>query len=76
MSLPAVQVSYQVPGTATRADLCQPPLFYDHAHRLRLEKLFYLHLEPPRSPNGNFKPVPDPGGGLNSETAVTWPFRK
>jgi hypothetical protein len=34
--------------------------FYNHAQRLRLEKLLYLELS--RSPNGFFKPVMDPGG--------------
>jgi hypothetical protein len=42
--------------------------FYNHAHRLRLEKL--LHVELSRSPSGNFKPLLDPGGGFNSETAA------
>ena len=41
---------------------------YNHAHRLRLEKPLYLELS--RSPNGYFKPLLDPGGGFNSETAV------
>jgi hypothetical protein len=27
-------------------------------------------VELPRSPSGNFYPLPDPGGGLTSETAV------
>jgi hypothetical protein len=47
---------------------------YNHAHRLRLEKLLYLQLS--RSPNGFFKPLLDPGGGFRSEMAVTKPFRK
>jgi hypothetical protein len=42
--------------------------FYNHAHRLRLEKL--LHVELSRSPNGCFKPLLDPGGGFTSETAA------
>jgi hypothetical protein len=42
--------------------------FYNHAHRLRLEKLLYLGLS--RSPNGFLKPLLDPGGGFTSETAV------
>jgi hypothetical protein len=42
--------------------------FYNRAHRLRLEKLLYLELS--RSPNGNFKVLLDPGGGLTSETAA------
>jgi hypothetical protein len=33
---------------------------YNHAHRLRLEKLLYIEL--PRSSNGHFKPLLDPGG--------------
>jgi hypothetical protein len=41
--------------------------FYNHAHRLRLETLLYLELS--RSSNGFFKPLLDPGGGFNSETA-------
>ena len=41
--------------------------FYNHAHRLRLEKL--LHLEPSRSSNGFFKPLLDPDDGFTSETA-------
>jgi hypothetical protein len=40
--------------------------FYNHAHRLRLEIFLYLKL--PRSPNGFFKALLDPGG-------VTKPFR-
>jgi hypothetical protein len=52
--------------------------FYDHTHRLRLKKLWYLELS--RSSNGYFKPLLDPGGvlllkpphgGLRSETSVT-----
>jgi hypothetical protein len=42
--------------------------FYNHAHRLRLEKLLYLELS--RSPNGFFEPLLDPGGGFTSETAA------
>jgi hypothetical protein len=42
--------------------------FYNHAHRLRLEKLIYLDLS--RSSNG-FKPLLEPGGGFRSEMAVT-----
>ena len=41
--------------------------FYNHAHRLRLEKLLYLELS--RSSNGFFKPLLDPGGGFTSENA-------
>ena len=48
--------------------------FYNHAHRLRLEKLLYTGLS--RSSNGYFKPLLDPGGGFRSETAVTKPFQK
>jgi hypothetical protein len=55
-----------------------PGVFYiyfcNHAHRPRLEKLLYI--EPPRSSNGHFKPLLDPGGGFRIETAVTKPFRK
>jgi hypothetical protein len=40
----------------------------NHAHRLRLEKL--LNRELSRSFNGYFKPLLDPGGGLNFETAA------
>jgi hypothetical protein len=36
--------------------------FYNHAHRLRLEKLLYLG--PSRSSNGFFKPLLDPDGGF------------
>jgi hypothetical protein len=39
--------------------------FYNHAHRLRLEKLLYIELS--RSSNGCFKPLLDPGG-----SPVTW----
>jgi hypothetical protein len=42
--------------------------FYNPAHRLRLEKLLYL--ERPRSSNGFFKVLQDPGGGFTSETAA------
>jgi hypothetical protein len=48
--------------------------FYNHARRLRLEKLLYRELS--RSPSGYFKPLLDPGDGFRSETAVTKPFRK
>ena len=41
---------------------------YNHAHRLRLEKLFYIELS--RTSNGYFKPLLDPGGGFTSETAA------
>jgi hypothetical protein len=48
-------------------------LFYNHARRLRLEKLLlytqYI-IELSRSPSGYFKSLPDPGGGFRSETAV------
>jgi hypothetical protein len=47
---------------------------YNHAHRLRLEKLLQIELS--RSSNGCFKALLDPGGGFRSETAVTKPFRK
>jgi hypothetical protein len=40
---------------------------YIHAHRLRLEKLLYLGLS--RTYNGFLKPLLDPDGGFNSETA-------
>jgi hypothetical protein len=43
--------------------------FYNHARRLRFEKLLYLEVF--RSSNGYFKPLLDPGGGFRSETAVT-----
>jgi hypothetical protein len=43
-------------------------VFYNHAHRLRLEKLLYLELS--RSPNGFLKVLLDPGGGFTSETAA------
>jgi hypothetical protein len=42
--------------------------FYNHAHRLRLEKLLYLEL--PRSPNGFLIVLLDPGGGFTSKTAA------
>jgi hypothetical protein len=42
--------------------------FYNHAHRLRLEKLLSIELS--RSSNGFFKPLLDPGGGFTSETAA------
>jgi hypothetical protein len=45
-----------------------PVNFYNHAHRLRLEKLSYIEVS--RSPSGYFKPLLDPDGGFNSETAV------
>jgi hypothetical protein len=41
--------------------------FYNHARRLRLEKLLYLEL--PRNSNGFLKPLLDPDGGFTSETA-------
>jgi hypothetical protein len=42
--------------------------FYNHAHRLRLEKLLYIGLS--RSPNGFFLVLLDPGGSFTSETAA------
>jgi hypothetical protein len=42
--------------------------FYNHAQRLRLEKLLFLELS--RSPNGFFKVLLNPGGGLTFETAA------
>jgi hypothetical protein len=42
--------------------------FYNHARRLRLEKLLYIELS--RSSNGFFKPLLDAGGGFTSETAA------
>jgi hypothetical protein len=42
--------------------------FYDHARRLRLEKLLCLELS--RSPNGFFFVLLDPGGGFTSETEI------
>jgi hypothetical protein len=49
-----------------------PQLFYtcvyNQAHRFRLEKPLYLEL--PRSSNGIFKPLLDPGGRFISETAA------
>jgi hypothetical protein len=47
--------------------------FYNHAHRLRLEKLFYIELF--NSSNGFLKPLLDPGDGSNTETAERW-FQK
>ena len=47
---------------------------YNHARRLRLENIL-RHLEPPRSPNGHFKPLLGPGGGFASETTA-WRFQK
>jgi hypothetical protein len=41
--------------------------FYNHAHRLRLEKLLYIELS--RSSIGFLKPLLDPGDGFTSETA-------
>jgi hypothetical protein len=42
--------------------------FYNHAHRLRLEKQLYIELS--RSSDGFFKPLLDAGGGFTSETAA------
>ena len=42
--------------------------FYNHAHRLRLEKLLYLELS--RSSNKFLKALLDPGGGFTSETTA------
>ena len=47
--------------------------FYNHARRLRLEKL--LHVELPRSPRGNFKPLLGPGGGFASEKTAARRFQ-
>jgi hypothetical protein len=41
---------------------------YNPARRLRIEKLLYIELS--RISNGYFKPLLDPGGGFNSETAA------
>jgi hypothetical protein len=43
--------------------------FYNNARRLRLEKLLH-NTELSRSSSGYFKPLLDPGGGFNSETAA------
>ena len=61
-------------GYISGLDLDSPPqlfytYFYNHARRLRLEKLLCLGLS--RSPNGFLKVLLDPGGGLTSETADT-----
>jgi hypothetical protein len=62
--------------------------FFNHARRLRLEKLLCLELYRTRSPDGRFKPLLDPGGGFASEalkpprggfrieTVVAQPLRK
>jgi hypothetical protein len=42
--------------------------FYNHARRLRLEKLLYI--DPFRSSSGYFKPLLGPDGGFASETAA------
>ena len=42
--------------------------FYNHAHRLRLEKPLFLEL--PRSSGGYFKPPLGPGGGFTSGTVT------
>jgi hypothetical protein len=42
--------------------------FYNHAHRLRLEKLSSVALS--RRSGGYLKPLLDPGGGFTSETAA------
>jgi hypothetical protein len=42
--------------------------FYDHARRLRFEKL--LHLELFRISSRCLKPLLDPGGGFTSESAT------
>jgi hypothetical protein len=66
--------SIALPGTDTspRVSSSTPGIlythFYNHAHRLRLEKLLYLELS--RSPNGFFKVLLDPGRGFTSETAA------
>ena len=54
--------------------------FYNHARRLRLEKLLYIGVS--RSPNGFFKCfwiqvavslLKPPHGGYRSKTAITYP---
>jgi hypothetical protein len=47
--------------------------FYNHAHRLRPEKLLCIELS--RSSNGFFKPLLDPDNRFASETAA-WRFQK
>jgi hypothetical protein len=50
---------------------------YNHARRLRLEKLLHIGLS--KSPSGYFKLLLDPGGrcgGLRSEMAVTYLLQK
>jgi hypothetical protein len=42
--------------------------FYNHVHRLRLEKLLYIELS--RSSSGYFEPLPDPVDRFASETAA------
>jgi hypothetical protein len=72
-------ISYTVSYTSPLNSISTPGVFYayfyNHAYRLRLEKLLYLELS--RSLSGFFKVLLDPGGGFfRSETAVTKPFRK
>ena len=76
LALPRINIGYR---HVSDVDTSSTPqlfytFFYNHAHRLRLEKLLYMELS--RSSNGFFKPLLDPGGGFRSETAVTRPFRK
>ena len=44
--------------------------FYNHARRLRLEKLLYLYIELSmiKVPTDFFNPLLDPGEGFTSET--------
>jgi hypothetical protein len=47
---------------------------YNHAHRLRLEKLLLFYIELSKSSSGYFKPLLDPGGRFffrNRRTAVS-----
>jgi hypothetical protein len=60
MSVKKIQVGPPTPGVFYT-------YFYNHGHRLRLEKLLYIEL--PRSSSGYFKPLLDPGGGFT--TAVS-----
>ena len=44
--------------------------FYNHAHRLRLEKLLYVELSRSSSGHFKFKLLLDPGGSFTSEAAA------
>jgi hypothetical protein len=60
---PLFQLSSPTPGVFCTY---RYPYSYNHARRLRLEKILYLELSRSRSSDGYFKVLMDPGGGFRN----------